>query len=107
MKRENVLIIDDEPALRLGLSASLRTEGYETEECESIAAAARRLEDGPPSAVLLDIQLTDGSGLDLLPKIRSGHARAIATFRTIAAVEWIIIVAIVIGTVTMTSLFSP
>ena len=70
--RDPLLIVDDEPALRLGLSASLKAEGYVTEEADSLAAARRRLLGKPPAAVLLDVQLTDGNGLDLLPELHSG-----------------------------------
>jgi putative copper export protein len=43
----------------------------------------------------------------LLPQIRSGQATASQAFRTITAVEWLIIVTLIITTVSVTSLFSP
>jgi putative copper export protein len=43
----------------------------------------------------------------LLPQIRSGQATASQAFRSIAAVEWFIIVTLIITTVSVTSLFSP
>ncbi|MHC4339266.1 MAG: sigma-54-dependent transcriptional regulator [Planctomycetota bacterium] len=68
--RENILIIDDEPALRLGLSETLRAERYDAEEVDSCAATRERLRGPAPSLVLLDLQLTDGSGVELLPGLR-------------------------------------
>jgi DNA-binding NtrC family response regulator len=65
-----LLIVDDDPALRLGLGASLQTEGYTVQEADSLAAARGRLRHAPPAAVLLDLQLTDGTGLELLPALK-------------------------------------
>jgi len=71
MPDPTLLVVDDDPALRLGLAASLRTLGYAVEEEEGFAFARRRLEHGTaPLGVLLDLQLGDGSGLDLLPRLR-------------------------------------
>jgi DNA-binding NtrC family response regulator len=67
---KTVLIIDDEPMIRLGLAETLRVAGQSTEDASSVAEARTRLEKPAPAAVLLDLQLGDGSGLDLLPEIR-------------------------------------
>ena len=64
-----ILIIDDEPALQLGLSQQLRGEGYATDEAGTLAAARKCLRGAPATAVLLDLQLPDGSGLSLLPEL--------------------------------------
>jgi DNA-binding NtrC family response regulator len=66
----SLLIVDDDPALRLGLGASLQTEGYRVQEADCLAAARARLRLAPPAAVLLDLQLTDGTGLELLPALK-------------------------------------
>jgi len=65
-----LLIVDDDPALRLGLGASLQTEGYRVQEADCLATARTRLRQAPPAAVLLDLQLTDGTGLELLPALK-------------------------------------
>jgi DNA-binding NtrC family response regulator len=65
-----LLIVDDDPALRLGLGATLRLEGYRVDEAESLATAREWLRRPPPHAVLLDLQLSDGVGLELLPQLR-------------------------------------
>jgi DNA-binding NtrC family response regulator len=66
----SLLIVDDDPALRLGLGESLKAEGYRIDEADGIQAARQRLHQGPPDAVLLDLQLGDGSGLELLPLLK-------------------------------------
>jgi len=66
----DILIIDDDPALRLGLAETLKARGCTVEEAESLAGARERLSKSAPHAVLLDIQLGDGNGLELLPLLK-------------------------------------
>ncbi|MGQ0613362.1 MAG: sigma-54-dependent transcriptional regulator [Planctomycetaceae bacterium] len=75
VKRSNVndatvLIVDDEPVVRLGLGERLRLDGFAVQEAADLAAARRRLRGPAPSLVLLDVQFPDGSGLELLPEVR-------------------------------------
>jgi DNA-binding NtrC family response regulator len=65
-----VLIVDDEPAIRWVLAEALRGWDYETVEAETGAAALAALVTERPAAVLLDINLPDSSGLDLLREIK-------------------------------------
>ena len=70
-KIHTILIIDDEPALRLALGETLNAEGYPTEEFPSLEDARARLRGPLPAGILLDLQLGDGSGLDLIPELRA------------------------------------
>ncbi|HEX5135990.1 MAG TPA: sigma-54 dependent transcriptional regulator [Planctomycetota bacterium] len=72
MRNATVLVIDDDPALRLGLGETLRLFGYRVDEADSLAAGREWLRRPPPAAVLLDLQLTDGLGLELLPHLKDG-----------------------------------
>jgi DNA-binding response OmpR family regulator len=65
-----VLIVDDEPTIRWVLAEALRDWDYETVEAETGAAALAALVTEQPAAVLLDINLPDSSGLDLLREIK-------------------------------------
>jgi len=67
---KSILIVDDEPAMRLGLGEQLRGSGHAVEELPDLASLRRRLEGPPPSALLLDLQLTDGTGTDAIPWVR-------------------------------------
>ena len=62
---------------------------------------------GKISGFALLIAMASFNRWRLLPGIRQGDMRAIATFRNIAVIEWLVIVAIIIATVLMTTLFSP
>jgi len=70
-----ILIVDDEPGLRLLYAAELKDEGYEVVTAENCAEAARMLKDLDIDLVVLDIQIKQESGLDMLQTIvkeRSG-----------------------------------
>src|SRR5215471_8552410 len=68
--RNKVLIVDDEPAIRWVLAEALLGWHYETVEAETGAATLAALVTERPAAVLLDINLPDSSGLDLLSEIK-------------------------------------
>jgi two-component system KDP operon response regulator KdpE len=66
-----VLVVDDEQQILRALSTSLRGAGYEVETADTaegaLAAAAMR----PPEAVILDLVLPDGTGLDVCRELRT------------------------------------
>jgi two-component system KDP operon response regulator KdpE len=66
-----VLVVDDEPQILRALRTSLRGAGYEVETAETadgaLVAAAMR----PPDAVILDLVLPDGSGIDVARELRT------------------------------------
>jgi DNA-binding NtrC family response regulator len=65
----SILIIDDEAALVASLAFALRGEGYEVRGVGSAADGLRVGEHPPPSVVLLDLRLPDGSGLEVLERL--------------------------------------
>jgi DNA-binding NtrC family response regulator len=66
----NVLIIDDEAAIRESLQTLLELEGYGVGTAASGEEGLARLGDRPFDLVLLDLALPDRNGIDLLPEIR-------------------------------------
>jgi len=77
-KRENILIVDDDRSIRMILGEALRSWGYQTTDASTVAEALKRFSDDEPSFVLLDIDLPDGSGLDVLSQIKELNAETIA-----------------------------
>jgi len=71
-----VLLVDDEPTIRWVLAEALRGWGYETVEVETGAATLAALVTEQPASVLLDINLPDSSGLDLLREIKRRRPQA-------------------------------
>lgn len=78
----NILIVDDERFIRLALREAVRSWGYEPFEAESVAEAKRLFDEVEPAIVLLDIDLPDGSGLDVLSDIKEKKPDTIAVMVT-------------------------
>lgn len=70
MPIEKILIVDDDRFVRMALSEAVRSWGYSVSEAETIKTAAEAFSAEDPQIVLLDIDLPDGSGLDLLRQIK-------------------------------------
>ena len=66
----HVLIVDDEAHIRESLEAILREEDYTVSTAGTATEALTLLRDADFAAVLLDIWLPDGDGLDILAQIR-------------------------------------
>ena len=64
-----ILIVDDEPGLRLLYSDELADEGYEVVTAANCSEAATLLEKCDIDLVVLDIQIKQESGLEMLQKI--------------------------------------
>src|SRR4030095_11632489 len=66
-----ILIIDDERPILLTLEALLGRHGFETETVATAAAGLKALKNKAASLVLLDLQLPDIQGLEMLDQIRA------------------------------------
>ena len=80
--QNKILVVDDEKMIRWSLGEALRGWGFEPIEAETVSAALAAFEGDAPAAVLLDINLPDGSGLDVLRKIRQHQQDAIVIMIT-------------------------
>ena len=65
-----ILIIDDEIQIRRFLKMSLAAYGYSVREAENGEEGFRAVFDYNPDLIILDLELPDTNGLDLLKKIR-------------------------------------
>src|SRR5213082_589913 len=66
-----ILIIDDERPILLTLEALLSRHGFETETASTAAAGLKALKNKAASLVLLDLQLPDAEGLEILDQIKT------------------------------------
>lgn len=67
---EQLLIVEDDKGLNQGLSRALKADNRQIISCQDLKTAREQLLFGSVSLVLLDINLPDGSGLDLLREIK-------------------------------------
>ncbi|MEY8877997.1 MAG: sigma-54-dependent transcriptional regulator, partial [Leptothrix sp. (in: b-proteobacteria)] len=67
--RHHLLVVDDEPDLRTLYELTLLREGYEVESAGSVREAWQLLEQRAYSAVITDMRLPDGTGMDLLRRL--------------------------------------
>lgn len=82
MARNKVLVVDDERMNRWSLVQALRGWGYEVSEAGTVAEAISVYDSEQPAAVLLDINLPDGSGLDILTEIKRKTPNAVVIMVT-------------------------
>lgn len=69
-----LLLIDDDQELCELLASWLSQEGFTVRACHDGQSARQALAAQAPSAVVLDVMLPDGSGLELLKQLRTEHA---------------------------------
>ena len=75
--RQTVLVVDDEPAIRMLCRINLELEGFRVLEAGSLGDARRVLENEPVAVLLVDVHLGDGDGRDLVRELveRDGAPR--------------------------------
>lgn len=71
----SLLVVDDEPDLRTLYELTLLREGYDVETAATVEDAWARLHDRTYSAVITDMRLPDGTGLDLLRRLEQAGRR--------------------------------
>ena len=65
----SLLVVDDEPDLRTLYELTLLREGYDVDSAGSVEEAWARLAERSYNAVITDMRLPDGNGLDLLRRL--------------------------------------
>jgi two-component system KDP operon response regulator KdpE len=69
-----LLVVDDEPAIRRLLCATVIRAGYRPIEAATARAAMTALAIDKPAAILLDLGLPDRDGLELIPLMKAAGA---------------------------------
>lgn len=98
-KQIRILVVDDHPVIRFGLSGQLRAQpdfivAGEASNCEE---CCRNLHSYAPDVVLLDLEMEDASGLEALSKLRSVDANIPTIVFTAHGADWRVVEAIKIG----------
>jgi DNA-binding response OmpR family regulator len=71
-----VLVVEDDDATRAFLADNLIADGFHVATASAAGEGMRAIEVRSPSVVVLDLALGDGSGLDLLDRVRASDGLA-------------------------------
>jgi DNA-binding response OmpR family regulator len=71
-----LLLVEDDPVLRTFLADNLTADGFELLLADSVRDGLRLLEYKQPDLALVDVGLPDGSGLDLVARVRAADGVA-------------------------------
>ena len=69
-----LLLVEDHVDTARALFRLLENRGYDTETVSSVATAWEKIERGKFDLILCDLGLPDGTGIDLIKKVRRTHA---------------------------------
>ena len=69
----SVLLVEDDASIALVITAALEAEGFTVTGCDSVATRDRLLAEGRYDALVTDVMLTDGDGIESLPAVRALH----------------------------------
>jgi DNA-binding response OmpR family regulator len=110
-RTRRILVVDDEPHIGLLLRLQLESRGYDIRLARSLfeARGAVKDEPSPPDAIMLDIHLPDGSGIEFLRELRERPATAEIPVLILTAEgeERVLAEARRLGAKTVTKPFSP
>ncbi|MDH5540751.1 MAG: response regulator, partial [Rhizobacter sp.] len=88
MAELNVLVVDDEPAVRQVLSAAIGKAGYPVETAASAGEALAKLGQGSFDVVLSDVFMPVTDGIELLKQARAqGHSATFIMVTAFASVD--------------------
>ena len=68
---KQILLVEDDKTIAMGLSYSLEEEGYEVTACHKAASALKEIKDKSFALAILDVSLPDGNGYDICRAIKS------------------------------------
>ena len=70
MTNARILVVDDEPQILRALQSTLRGAGYDVETATTAESALTMAAARPPDAIILDLVLPDGSGVEVCRELR-------------------------------------
>ena len=92
----NILLLEDDDAIEVGLKYSLEKEGYEVDVSKSKKEAEEKWQSGKYDLCILDINLPDGSGYDVCKHIKN-HEDVPVIFLTASDAEVNVVMGLEMG----------
>ena len=68
-----VLLVEDDASIAIVITAALEAEGFEVMHCDTIAARDNLLAEQRYQALVTDVMLPDGDGIETLEQVRGRH----------------------------------
>lgn len=69
----SLLLVDDDRAFLLRMSRALEQRGYDVVAAESVAEGLVQLRRSAPAYAIVDLRLSDGTGLDVIAALRAAR----------------------------------
>ena len=73
MKSSRILLVDDDPLIRMAVNDFLQTQGFVVQEAASVSELRNALRSGRTDAMVLDYQLAQETSLEVIPEIKAVH----------------------------------
>ena len=67
---KSLLIVDDDSPLRDRLARAMEKKGFQVIQAENVDKGINLVKSTPPAFAVVDLRLTDGSGLEIVKEIR-------------------------------------
>jgi CheY-like chemotaxis protein len=74
---QTIAVIEDDECMQALLVALLQARGWSVEPFDSVRDAAQALGAAPPDLMIVDVNLPDGCGLDLIGEVRDRTGRTV------------------------------
>ena len=66
----SLIIVDDDKAFLQRLGRAMEARGYTVTTADTVAEGLAQVEGSPPAFAVIDMKLTDGSGLDVISRLK-------------------------------------
>ena len=70
MKSEEIIVIEDNNTMRLGITDSLRSEGYKVTSFENGVEALKKIQLSSPAMAVIDLKMEPMNGIEVLEKLK-------------------------------------
>lgn len=85
MAKELILVADDDPVMAGVLTAELRAHGYTVMVAVDVIQTMMSVRRSPPAALVLDIMMPGGTGLEVLRRLKASGSMATIPVLAISA----------------------